>query len=79
MSTNANHPIFYQYHSESITEMHCSNSLSAQKAVLVFTHSEILLRAAGVVHVMEGGVIVESGEYSTLKSLTGLTARKESS
>ena len=57
--------------------MQCSPRLSAQKAVLVFTHSEILLRAAGIVHVMEGGVIVESGEYSTLKSVTGLTALKQ--
>ena len=55
----------------------CTNSLSMHKAVLVFTHSETLLRAAGVVHVMEDGVIVESGEYSTLKSLRGLTTWKK--
>ena len=51
--------------------------LSRHKAVLVFTHSEMLMRAAKVVHVMDEGVIVESGEYGNLKSLVGVSSRKE--
>jgi putative ABC transport system ATP-binding protein len=42
-------------------------SLSAHKVVLVFTHSELLMQAAGVVHVMEEGKIVESGDFNSLK------------
>ena len=52
--------------------------LSARKAVLVFTHSEVLMKAASVVHVMEGGVIVESGLYSSLRSIHGLNSIKDS-
>jgi ABC-type multidrug transport system fused ATPase/permease subunit len=41
----------------------------APKVVLAVTHSEALLRAARVVHVMAGGRVVESGEFSALKCL----------
>ena len=37
----------------------------------------MLMRAAKVVHVMDEGVIVESGEYGNLKSLVGVNSRKE--
>lgn len=43
----------------------------------MFTHSEMLMRAAKVVHVMDEGVIVESAEYSDLKSLVGVSSRKD--
>ena len=45
--------------------------------MLVFTHSEMLMRAAKVVHVMDEGVIVESAEYSDLKSLVGISSWKD--
>ena len=52
--------------------------LSARKAVLVFTHSETLMRAAKIVHVMVDGLIVESGVYNELKSIQGLSAVRDS-
>jgi len=38
------------------------------KVVVVVTHSEQLLRAAKIAHVIEDGRIVESGKYSALKA-----------
>ena len=44
---------------------------------MVFTHSEILMRAAREVHVMEDGVVIESGAFSELKCLNGMNSIKD--
>lgn len=54
------------------------NRLSVRKAVLVFTHSEALMLAADIIHVMDDGLIVESGVYSDLKRVQGLNNVRDS-
>lgn len=44
-------------------------SLSKNKAVVVFTHSELVMKAADVVHVVSDGAVQASGDFAAVKGL----------
>ena len=43
-------------------------ALSKTKSVVVFTHSEQLMKAADVVHIVSEGRLVQSGKLSDVRS-----------
>lgn len=42
--------------------------LSKDKTILIFTHSEVMMRIAKVVHVLQDGVIAASAPYHQLQT-----------
>lgn len=46
----------------------CCDSLKRSKCIVVLTHSPPLMAAADSLHLLEGGAIVESGTFSSLKN-----------
>lgn len=47
--------------------------LSSSKTIVVFTHSEALLRCASAIHLLKQGTVVASGTYESLTQSTNLT------
>ena len=45
----------------------CTYRLSASKTIVVFTHSEPIMRCASVVHVIGNGGVITSGTYEQVK------------
>tara|TARA_A100001015_G_C15032786_1_gene734280 strand:+ start:1881 stop:3749 length:1869 start_codon:yes stop_codon:yes gene_type:complete len=44
-------------------------TLSKSKAVVVFTHSELVMKAADVIHVVSEGVVQASGDFASVRGL----------
>ena len=46
--------------------------LSATKTIVMFTHSEVMMKAANIVHVLQDGEIIASAPYKELQTTANL-------